>query len=166
MYTIIGDNMKDKLKAKLKKVVIPIFISVLSGAVCGHLVYSIYEDKTDNVLDSNVVYLLQTGAYSSYDNMRANTLGNNYVYYEDDGLYKTIIGITKSEANIEKIKQTYRKEVVVNKYLINDKILCQKIGEYDKKLEATNDEKQIQTLTITMLELYKQGKNIELSKIS
>ena len=44
LYYIVGDNMKEKIKTKFKKVVFPIFISVLSGSVCGHLVFSIYED--------------------------------------------------------------------------------------------------------------------------
>lgn len=158
--------MKDKIKTKVKKVVFPIFISVISGSICGHLVYSIYNDKTTLDFKNNLVYLLQAGAYSTYDSMRANTLATNYVYYEDDGLYKTIIGITQDKDNVEKIKDVYGKEILVNQYSINDLELCQKIGEYDKYLSKANDNKEIQEIVIAMLDLYKQDKDIQLSKIN
>lgn len=158
--------MKDKIKSKVKKVVFPIFISVISGGICGHLVYSIYNDKTTLDFKNNLVYLLQAGAYSTYDSMRANTLATNYIYYEDDGLYKTIIGITQDKDNIEKIKNAYGKEILVNQYSINDLELCQKIGEYDKYLSKANDNGEIQEIVIAMLDLYKQDKDIQLSKIN
>lgn len=158
--------MKDKIKSKVKKVVFPIFISVISGGICGHLVYSIYNDKTMLDFESNLVYLLQAGAYSTYDSMRANTLATNYVYYEDDGLYKTIIGITKDKDNVDKIKKTYGNEIIVNQYSIDDLELCKKIGEYDNYLSKTDDDKEIQRIVMAMLDLYKQDKDIQLSKIN
>ncbi len=111
--------MKEKIINQTKKVVIPVFISILCGGICGKIVYNIY-DENDTFLTNSTMYLLQAGAYSSYDNMRANTMGNNYVYYEDDGLYKAIIGITSSYDNIEKIKNAYNGEVIVNEYYLND----------------------------------------------
>ena len=163
LYYIVGDNMKEKIKTKFKKVVFPIFISVLSGSVCGHLVFSIYEDKTELAFDTN--YLIQSWEYSTYDNMLANTFGVNYVYYEDEGLYKAIIGITKDESNVEKIKKAYGKETVVSKYLLNDLELCGEISKLDKLLNSTDDDIEIQQIVVKMLELYKQGKNVELSKV-
>lgn len=44
--------MKEKIKSKVKKVVLPIFISVLSGGICGHLVYNIYEDEASRNLNT------------------------------------------------------------------------------------------------------------------
>ena len=70
---------------KLKKIVGPLFLAVICGAVSGRLVYSIYMENNDFSNLSDIIYLIQVGAYSSYDNMKANTLSNNYVYYEDDG---------------------------------------------------------------------------------
>lgn len=157
--------MKEKLKQKLKKIVVPIFLSVICGGLCGNLVYSIYDDKTDTIFTNNMVYLLQSGAYSSYDNMRANAIGLNYVYYEDGGLYKTIIGITRDSDNIEKIKSTYKDEIIVSKYIIDDIDLCKKIGEYDKLLKNMNNEEEIKKIVFSMLDLYKQDKDIKLAKI-
>ena len=158
--------MKDKFKAFFKRVVVPIFISVLMGAVCGNVVYSIYIDNNEIAFSSNVVYLLQTGAYSNYNNMRTNTLSNDYVYYEDAGMYKTIIGINQDSNNIEKIKKAYGGEIVVNKYLISDINLYNKIKEFDNKLKQEEDKNKINELVISMLKEYEHINNIELTKIN
>ncbi len=156
--------MKEKIINQTKKVVIPVFISILCGAVCGKIVYNIYAEN-DTLLDNNTMYLLQAGAYSSYDNMRANTMGNNYVYYEDDGLYKAIIGITSSYDNIEKIKNSYNGEVIVNEYYLNDVELSNKIYELDKKLNKEENTDNIREIINSMLELYKK-ENINLTKVN
>ena len=156
--------MKEKIINQTKKVVIPVFISILCGAVCGKIVYNIYAEN-DTLFDNNTMYLLQAGAYSSYDNMRANTMGNNYVYYEDDGLYKAIIGITSSYDNIEKIKNSYNGEVIVNEYYLNDVELSNKIYELDKKLNKEENTDNIREIINSMLELYKK-ENINLTKVN
>ena len=156
--------MKEKIINQTKKVIIPIFISILCGALCGKIVYNIY-DENNTFLANNTMYLLQAGAYSSYDNMRVNTMGNNYVYYEDDGLYKAIIGITSSYDNIEKIKNTYNGEIIVNEYYLNNIELSNKIYELDKKLSKEENKDNIREIINSMLELYKEG-NINLTKVN
>ena len=156
--------MKEKIKNQVKKVVIPVFISIICGATCGKIVYNIY-DENDTFLANNTMYLLQAGAYSSYDNMRANTMGNNYVYYEDDGLYKAIIGITSSYDNIEKIKKAYNGEVIVNEYYLNDIELSNKISKLDKELSQEEDINNIKKIINSMLALYKEG-DINLTKVN
>ena len=156
--------MKEKIKNQVKKVVIPVFISIICGATCGKIVYNIY-DENDTFLANNTMYLLQAGAYSSYDNMRANTMGNNYVYYEDDGLYKAIIGITSSYDNIVKIKKAYNGEVIVNEYYLNDIELSNKISKLDKELSQEEDINNIKKIINSMLALYKEG-DINLTKVN
>lgn len=154
------------MKQILKRSIIPIFLSIICGFICGKIVYKIYLGNSDIAYDGKLIYLIQSGAYSSYDNMRANTIGYNYVYYEEDDLFKTIIGITKNEENIEKIKNTYGKEVIINKYYINDQKLNNKIIEYDKKLLKETEEEQIKKIIIEMLNLYKGEEDTTLIKIS
>lgn len=156
--------MKEKIINQTKKVVIPVFISILCGAVCGKIVYNIY-DENDTLLENNTVYLLQAGAYSSYDNMRANTMGNNYVYYEDDGLYKAIIGITSSYDNIEKIKKAYNGDVIVNEYYLKNIELSNKISKLDNDLSKEEDDNNIKQIINSMLALYKDEK-INLTKVN
>ena len=154
------------MKIILKKVILPVFLSVLCGALCGKTIYNIYLNNNELVFDNNVVYLIQAGAYSSYDNMRINTLGYDYVYYEEDDLFKTIIGITKNKENIEKIKNIYGKEIIVNEYYTEDKGLNSKINQYDELLLSETDNDKIKQIIIDMLNLYKDNKNNKLIKVS
>ena len=146
------------MKKKLKKVLIPIFLSVICGAICGRLVYDIYAKKLDSDINGEKIYLVQAGAYSTYDNMVSSTMLSNYVYYEDDdGLYKSIIGLTSNYDNVEKIKSTYKDVVIVNEYYSKDKELNQRIKEYDLKLENTDKEDDIKDIVSAMLSLYKDN---------
>lgn len=154
------------MKQILKRSIIPIFLSIICGFICGKVVYKIYLGNSDIAYNGKLIYLIQIGAYSSYDNMRANTIGYNYVYYEEDELFKTIIGITKKEENIEKIKKLYDKEVIVNKYYISDQKLNNKIIEYDNNLSKETDEEKIKKIITEMLNLYKGEEDTTLIKIS
>ena len=153
------------MKKKLKKVLFPIFLSVICGAICGRLVYDIYAKKLESDINGEKIYLVQAGAYSTYDNMVSSTMLSNYVYYEDDdGLYKSIIGLTSNYDNVEKIKSTYKDVVIVNEYYSKDKELNQRIKEYDLKLENTDKEDDIKDIVSAMLALYKD-KNTTLIQI-
>lgn len=154
------------MKAILKKAMIPIFLSIICGCICGRVVYKIYLGDNELAYDGNLIYLIQSGAYSSYDSMRTNTIGYDYVYYEEDELFKTVIGITKNSNNIEKIKKVYDGEVLVNEYYIEDPKLNSKIIEYDSMLSKEEDNNKIKDIIIEMLNLYKGENDIKLIKIS
>ena len=144
---------------KLKKVVMPIFLSVICGAVCGKLIYQIYDKKIEtdfSIINGEKIYLIQAGVYSTYENMLHNTSVNNYVYYKDqDGLFKSIIGLTEDDENIEKIKNTYQENVIISQYYSNDKELNQKIKEYDNRIKKSQDKEEIKKIVLEMLSLYK-----------
>ena len=141
---------------KLFKVVIPIFLSILFGSLCGKLVFSNYDVKIKQNFSGKKIYLIQIGAYSNYDNMVSNTLINKYIYYQDDdGLYKSVVGITFDKDNIDKIKKVYDKEVIVVEYYCKDKDLNNKLEKYDKLLNEINDNNEIKEVVSKMLELYK-----------
>ena len=155
------------MKTFIKKVLIPIFLSVICGSICGKLVYNIYDNNITNEIEGKKIYLLQSGAYSTYDNMVKNTLVNNYIYYEDyDGLFKAIIGITENYDNIEKIKNTYGKEIIISEYYSKNKELNNKIKEYDKKISKSENKEEIQSNVLEMLSLYKDNNDKTLVKIS
>ena len=108
------------MKKLLKKICLPIFLSVLCGFLCGRLMFSIYEDKGSSLLDSNVIYLLEDASYEDIDSMKASTLSSNYMYYEEDGNYKAVVAMTKNKNNIEKIRSVYDNELTISQYLLND----------------------------------------------
>lgn len=154
------------MKEILKKAMIPIFLSIICGCICGRVVYKIYLGENELAYNGNLIYLVQSGAYSTYDNMRANTIGYDYVYYEEDNLYKTVIGITKNKKNIDKIKEVYDGDVIVTEYYIEDAVLNNKIVEYDNILLKEKENIKIKDIVIKMLNLYKENNDIKLIKIS
>lgn len=136
--------------------VIPIFLSILCGAICGRLVYGIYDKKLTQDIRGEKIYLIQAGAYSTYDSMVNNTSLNHYIYYEDtDGLYKSIIGLTENYDNIEKIKSTYTEDVIISEYYSKDEELNKKIKEYDQKIKSSASTEEVKTIVLEMLSLYK-----------
>lgn len=151
---------------KLKKIVVPIFWSVFCGFVCGRLMFSIYEDKGSNVLNSNVIYLLQDSSYSDYETMKASGVSSNYIYYEEDGKYNMVVAMTKNKNNIEKIKEVYGKDLKVTEYLLSDDSINDMIDEYDIKLGSTTDGEEIKKIIIDMINIYKDREDVKMAKIS
>lgn len=159
--------MIKKLFKKVLRVVLPIFLSILCGSICGRLVFSSYNTKITDELSGKRVYLIQSGAYSNYDSMIENTLLSNYVYYhDDDGLFKSIIGITLNDDNIEKIKQVYGVEVIITEYYSTNKDLNKKIKEYDDLLVNANDNEEIKKIVLETLELYKDNEETLVKVVS
>ena len=154
------------MKEKIKKIVTPIFLSVLCGLICGRVIFSIYEDKGSSVLDSNVIYLLEDSSYDDYDSMKASTISSDYVYYEEDGKYKAVVAMTKNKDNIDKIKSVYDNELTVSEYLLNDDDINNKLEEYDIKLENTDSDDEIKSIIIEMINIYKGEEDGKMVKIS
>lgn len=155
-----------KMKKLFKKVVMPIFLSVLCGFISGKLVFSIYEEKTDNTLSSSIIYLLEDSSYDDYNTMKASTLSSDYIYYEEDGKYKTVIGMTKKKENIEKIRKVYDKDVKIEEYLLNDSDINSKLEELDEKILNSNSDNEIKDLVVEMLNIYKERDDVKMAKIS
>ena len=98
--------------------------------------------------------------------MVKNRMLSNYIYYEDeDGLYKSIIGLTLDYDNLDKIKNTYKENVLVREFYSKDIDLNKRIEEYDRKLKNTTNNDEINDIIDKVLELYK-GKNNTLDKVN
>lgn len=152
---------------KLFKLVLPVFLSVLFGGICGKLIFSNYDVNINKNLSGKKVYLVQNGAYSNYDNMVSNTLVNNYIYYQDDdGMFKSIIGITVDKKNVDKIKKIYDGDVIISEYYSNDKELNDKLNKYDELLSEVEEVNDIKEIVFKMLELYKDNESVLIQVIS
>ena len=154
------------MKKKLYSFFTPILLSIIFGVFCGKIVYDMYDKKIEEDISGKKIYLVQAGAYSSYDNMVKNSMLSNYIYYEDeDGLYKSIIGLTLDYDNLDKIKNTYKENVLVREFYSKDIDLNKRIEEYDRKLKNTTNNDEINDIIDKVLELYK-GKNNTLDKVN
>lgn len=154
------------MKKKIKQIVVPIFLSVLCGFICGRLMFSIYEEKGKNILELNTIYLLKDNSYNDYDSMKASSLSNNYIYYEDEGKYNTIIAITKNKDNIDKIKETYNKELTIMEYILKDEEMNNKLEAYDLELTKAQKDEDIKEVINKMINVYKDKEDVKMIKIS
>ena len=154
------------MKKKINKIVVPIFLAVFCGFLCGRLMFSIYEEKGSSVLDSNIIYLLEDSTYNNYEEMKANTLSSNYIYYEDDGKYNVVVALTKEYDNIEKIEGVYNKKLKLRRYLLNNNEIISKLDEYDRKLKETTSSEEIRNIIIDMINIYKDKEDRKMAKIS
>ena len=122
------------MKNIIKKVFTPIIMGVILGSICGKIAYKIYSDDLENKFSTKKVYILEYGTYNNFDNMKEDNNQNNYIYYIDNNQYKSIVGITKNENNIEKIKKLYNTDLKVKEFYIEEKEINEKQDEFDQKL--------------------------------
>lgn len=141
---------------------VPLVVSMVFGFISAKLVYRVYGDEVQNKLSSSKLYLIQNGKYLTYDSMREENSGNNYVYYKDEDGYKTIIGITRNENNIDKIKSLYSDNVSVEEYYVSNELLNEKQNEYDMILASANDIYEVKEVVDNILNLYRENDSISL----
>ena len=118
-YYIIGDKMKRIVRG----IFVPLLVSIVCGFLCAKIVYNVYGDDVENNLKSSKLYLIEGDKYLTYDNMRKENNGSNYIYYNDGTGYKTVLGITRYEKNIDKIKSLYSDDLNVLEYYISNDII-------------------------------------------
>lgn len=150
------------MKKIVKGIFIPLVISIFFGFVCGKLVYQVYGEEVENKLSSSRLYLVQNGAYLTYDSMREENSGNNYIYYKDEEGYKTVVGITRNEENIDKIKSLYSENMKVEEYYVSNELLNAKQDEYDTILNNTDDIYEVKEVVDNILNLYREDETIKL----
>ena len=150
------------MKKFMNGFIIPLVLSVIFGFVCGKLVYSVYNEDIGNRLSSSKIYLVENGEYLTYDMMREENNGNNYVYYKDEEGYKTVVGITKNEDNIDKIKSLYSDSVWIEEYYISSDLVNDKQNEYDIMLSNTDDLYEVKEVVNNILSLYREEDTIKL----
>ena len=90
---------------------------------------------------------------------------NNYIYYIDNNQYKSIVGITKNENNIEKIKKLYNTDLKVKEFYIEEKEINEKQDEFDQKLSNSTKEEDTRKLLDDIINLYKEDDNMRLISI-
>ena len=151
---------------KIKKMLMPLFISTICGCICGYLVYDIYTKNLQTALTNDKVYLIESGTYDTYDLMRINSDAQDYIYFEEDGNYKTIVGMTKNLENVSKIKQACQKDSLVQEYLVNDSDLNALIESYDSEIANLKDVEEIKTKVQELLTKIKDNDNLKLLKYS
>lgn len=146
----------------MKKTFLWIFIALISGAILGKLTFDKYENldvKPVISLDKNV-YMLKYGTYSNLDEMQDDvTTIDRYVYIEDNNEVKAYVAICTTKKNIDKIKDIYSNKninLTTEKVNIDNSEFIQNLNEYEKLLDATDDEKSLLMIQNQILSSYEK----------
>lgn len=144
----------------MKKTFIWILLALTSGALLGKFVFDRYEKiDVQNVISyNNYVYMLKYGSYDSLDDM-SNKVTNvdRYIYIEKEGKIDAYVGISKTKKNANKIKKIYDNKnvkVIVQKVRLENEEFIQNLNEYEKLLDATEDEKSLLIIEKQILSCY------------
>jgi len=154
------------MKKIINSILVPTLLAVLFGIILGRYTYKTYKDNLYHNLRSSKLYLIENGEYNTIDNMKEENSTNNYIYYKDNNKYKTIIGITNNKDNIDKIKNLYNDNLLVEEYYIESNDIDTKQLEYEKVLSEANDIKELKDAVDNILNLYKNDNNIRLIQLN
>lgn len=146
----------------MKKTFIWVLIALLSGALLGKFTFDRYKNiDTMNVISyDKEIYMLKYGTYDSLDDM-SNKITNvdRYIYIEKDNKVTAYVGIAKNLENANKIKDIYSAKnikVTVVKETIDNEEFIQNLNEYEKLLEASDDEKSLLIIEKQILSCYEE----------
>lgn len=146
----------------MKKNVICAVVALLLGAILGKLTFDQYQNlevqTVANINDS--VYAVKYGTYQSEDEMAKKvTKAERYIFINKNGKISTYVGISTSEKNANKIKKIYDAkglDLKVEKIKIDNDEFIQNLNEYEKLLDATDDEKSLLIIQNQILSCYEQ----------
>ena len=162
IYTSHGDYMKNIVKS----LIMPLVLAILIGVTLGLNFYKTYQNNLEHDLRSRKLYLIENGEYDNIDKMREANLGNNYVYYKIGNKYKSVIAITNTYDNINKIKDLYDDNFEITEYYIGIDLMDDKQYEYDKLLSQASNPTEVKEAIDNILKLYQNDNNLKLITIS
>ena len=143
-YFTLGDNMNKKA----------LLIVMLMGIVFASFLLYKYKNKDKGIVNTETVYLIQIGAYQNYENVvKVTKTLPNYVIIEEDGTAKIIVGITKDNNNLEKLKQNYE-NIYIREEQIDNKEFLDYLTKYDYLLNETNNNETIKEINHKVLNKY------------
>ena len=146
----------------MKKTILWILLAGISGIILGRLTFNKYENLTvENTIKlDDGVYMLKYGTYDSFDLM-INDMSSieRFVYIKENEKYKAYIAISKSMDNINKIKKIYdnkNNNLEIEQVNIDNNEFILNLDEYEKLLDACEDEKSILIVVNQILSCYEK----------
>lgn len=129
---------------------------ILLGIIFASFLILKYKNKDIDVLSTETVYLLQIGAYQNYENVvKVTKTLPSYVIIEEDGKTKIIVGITKDNNNLEKLKKNYE-NIYIREEQIDNKEFLDYLTKYDYLLNETNNYETIEQINHKILNKYSE----------
>lgn len=133
-----------------------LLLMILLGIIFASFLILKYKNKDIDVLSTETVYLLQIGAYQNYENVvKVTKTLPSYVIIEEDGKTKIIVGITKDNNNLEKLKKNYE-NIYIREEQIDNKEFLDYLTKYDYLLNETNNYETIEQINHKILNKYSE----------
>lgn len=146
----------------MKKTLFWVFMALISGAFLGKVTFDKYENlDIQNVISlNNKIYMLKYGTYANLDEMQDDVTGvDRYIYIQNGDRISAYVAISTTKKNINKIKDIYLSKnlkLTIEKVTINNDEFVQNLNEYEKLLEATEDEKSLLIIENQILSCYEK----------
>lgn len=146
----------------MKKTIIWIIVALVSGATLGKLTFDKYENlDIQKVISLNdKIYMIKYGTYNSEGEMANNlTDVERYIYIINNGKYSAYVGASTTRKNAQKIVDIYAAKnikLTLDKISINNEEFIQNLNEYEKLLEASDDEKSLLIIQKQIMSCYEQ----------
>lgn len=146
----------------MKKTLFWVFMALISGAFLGKVTFDKYENlDIQNVISlNNKIYMLKYGTYANLDEMQDDVTGvDRYIYIQNGDRISAYVAISATKKNINKIKDIYLSKnlkLTIEKVTINNDEFVQNLNEYEKLLEATEDEKSLLIIENQILSCYEK----------
>ena len=146
----------------MKKTLFWVFMALVLGALLGKITFDKYEnlDIQSTISFNNKIYMLKYGTYANLDEMQDDiTDVDRYIYIQDDNQVSAYVAASTTKKNINKIKDVYLAKglnLTIEKVTINNDEFIQNLNEYEKLLEATEDEKSLLIIENQILSCYEE----------
>ncbi len=146
----------------MKKNVIWALVALVLGGILGKLTFDQYQNLEVQQVASidDLVYAVKYGTYASEEEMAEKVTGaERYIFINENGKISAYVGISTSQKNAQKIKDIYEAKglkLTIEKIRIKNDEFIQNLNEYEKLLDATDDEKSLLIIQNQILSCYEQ----------
>lgn len=154
----------------IKKLVLPIFLALITGGVLGIFLMKQYDQKEQlrtvgEIGEAKEVYFLQIGVYSSKESMEENVSKIPYYIYQiENEKYYVYVGMSLKESNVEKLKEFFianSYNIYVKKFNIANEAFTTVLAQYDTMLEQATDTSSYSAICGQVLAKYEELVNSE-----
>lgn len=141
----------------MKKIIIPVFCSILLGFLFGKVIFNKYDTNSINTFkEGEKVYMILLGTYNNMNDIK-NAYENidNFLIIENNNNYFLYSGITKNNDTAKRINKYYKNSEIKEEYINNEKFL-NILDEYDKITLIASSDKDLIGIETIVISNYKE----------
>ncbi len=135
-------------------------LAILTGYLCGEIVYGQYKKNVTTFNETNQVFFLQQGVYSSNDSMLSNTKElDSFLNIQENNKYYVYVGITKNSENAQKLKEIYAQkgnDIYIKEINVTNADFISMLIQYDNLIANITDINEILAIEKSVLSTYEE----------